>query len=95
MRDSIMLLVLAKTAGDLNPEEEARLLGGGGETFVEEAKLTDSEESEVARRVGTEVGKVLHMPRKRSRSRITPHSQGCLDNALRTASDLYLMSAPA
>ena len=50
MRDS-MLLVLAKHAGDLNPEEEARLLGGGGETFVEEARLTDSEESEVARRV--------------------------------------------
>ena len=50
MRES-MLLVLAKNAGDLNPEEEARLLGGGGETFVEEAKLTDSEESEVARRV--------------------------------------------
>ena len=48
MRDS-MLLVLAKNAGDLN--REARRLGGGGETFVEGAKLTDSEESEIVRRV--------------------------------------------
>lgn len=51
MRES-MLLTLAKNAGDLNAEEDARLLvGQGGETFVEDAKLTDVEEAEVARRV--------------------------------------------
>lgn len=51
MRES-MLLTLAKSAGDLDPAEEARLLGGeGGETFVEEQKLTEREETEVARRV--------------------------------------------
>ncbi|KAK4696428.1 hypothetical protein P7C71_g1476, partial [Lecanoromycetidae sp. Uapishka_2] len=51
MRES-MLLTLAKSAGDLNVDEEARLLGGeGGETFVEKEKLTDREETEVARRV--------------------------------------------
>lgn len=51
MRES-MLLTLAKNAGDLNPAEEARLLGGeGGETFVEQEKLTEREETEVARRV--------------------------------------------
>ena len=51
MRDS-MLLTLAKNAGDLNATEEARILGGeGGETFVEQEKLTDIEETEVARRV--------------------------------------------
>ena len=51
MRES-MLLTLAKNAGDLNPAEEARLLGGdGGETFVEKEKLTEREETEVARRV--------------------------------------------
>ena len=50
MRES-MLLALAKSANDLNPEDEARLLGGnGGETFVEEQKLTEMEETEVARR---------------------------------------------
>ena len=51
MRES-MLLTLAKSAGDLNAVEEARLLGGeGGETFVEKEKLADVEETEVARRV--------------------------------------------
>lgn len=51
MRES-MLLTLAKSAGDLNAMEEARLLGGeGGETFVEKEKLADIEETEVARRV--------------------------------------------
>lgn len=51
MRES-MLLTLAKNAGDLNPAEETRLLGGdGGETFVEKEKLTEREETEVARRV--------------------------------------------
>ncbi len=51
MRES-MLLTLAKSAGELNAMEEARLLGGeGGETFVEEKKLADIEETEVARRV--------------------------------------------
>ena len=50
MRES-MLLALAKSANDLDPEDEARLLGGnGGETFVEEQKLTEMEEAEVARR---------------------------------------------
>ena len=51
MRES-MLLALAKSAGDPNAMEEARLLGGeGGDTFVEEEKLADIEETEVARRV--------------------------------------------
>lgn len=41
-----------KNAGDLNAEEEARLLvGQGGVTFVEEAKLTDVEKAEVTRRI--------------------------------------------
>lgn len=51
MRESI-LLTLAKNAGDLDPAEESKLLGGeGGETFAEEEKLTGIEENEVARRV--------------------------------------------
>ena len=45
-----MLLALAKMAGDLNATEEAKLLGGEGATFVEEQKLADVEETEVARR---------------------------------------------
>ena len=45
-----MLLALAKEAGDLNAAEEARLLGGEGETFTEEQKLSEVEEAEVARR---------------------------------------------
>ena len=49
MRES-MLLALAKMAGDLNAEEEAKLLGGEGETFVEKEKLSEVEEGEVARR---------------------------------------------
>ena len=49
MRES-MLLALAKMAGDLNGEEEAKLLGGEGETFVEKEKLSEMEEREVARR---------------------------------------------
>ena len=49
MRES-MLLALAKAAGDLNAAEEARLLGGEGETFTEEQKLSELEEGEVARR---------------------------------------------
>ena len=35
--------------------------------------------------------KVLHMPRKGSRCRITPRPEGCLDNALRVVSELYLV----
>ena len=49
MRES-MLLALAKVAGDLNAEEEAKLLGGEGQTFVEKEKLSEVEEGEVARR---------------------------------------------
>ena len=49
MRES-MLLALARMAGDLNATEEAKLLGGEGATFVEEQKLADVEETEVARR---------------------------------------------
>ena len=49
MRKS-MLLALAKAAGDINAAEEARLLGGEGETFTEEQKLSELEEREVARR---------------------------------------------
>ena len=49
LRES-MLLALAKMAGDLDPLEEARLLGGEGETFVEAEKLSEVEEEEVARR---------------------------------------------
>lgn len=45
-----MLLALARMAGDLNATEEAKLLGGKGATFVEEQKLADVEEAEVARR---------------------------------------------
>ena len=45
-----MLLALAKVIGDLNTTEEARLLGGEGEIFTEEEKLSEVEESEVARR---------------------------------------------
>ena len=52
MRES-MLLTLVKSAGDLDVEAEARLLGGeeGGETFVEKERLAEIEESEVARRI--------------------------------------------
>ena len=49
MRES-MLLALARMAGDLNATEEAKLLGGECATFVEEQKLADVEETEVARR---------------------------------------------
>ena len=49
MRES-MLLALAKMAGDLNAEEEVKLLGGEGKTFVEKEKLLEVEEGEVARR---------------------------------------------
>ena len=49
MRES-MLLALARMAGDLNAMEEAKLLGGEDATFVEELKLADVEETEVARR---------------------------------------------
>ena len=49
MRES-MLLALARMAGELNATEEAKLLGRKGGTFVEEQKLADVEENEVARR---------------------------------------------
>lgn len=49
LRES-MLLALAKMAGDLNAEEEVKLLGGEGATFVEKEKLSEVEEGEVARR---------------------------------------------
>ena len=45
-----MLLALAKMAGDLDAEEEARLLGVEADTFVEAEKLSEIEEGEVARR---------------------------------------------
>ena len=46
---SSMLLALARSAGDLDAEEEARILSEGGEhTFVEEQKLDPLEEAEVA-----------------------------------------------
>ena len=49
IRESI-LLALAKVAGSLNGEEEAKSLGGERETFMEKEKLSDVEEREVARR---------------------------------------------
>ena len=49
MRES-MLPALAKATGDLDGAEGARLLGGEGETFTEEQKLSEVEEGEVARR---------------------------------------------
>ena len=49
MRES-MLIALARMAGDLNATEEAKLLGGEGATFLEDQKLADVEETEVARR---------------------------------------------
>lgn len=46
-----MLLTLAKSAGDLDPGEEARLLGEPGqETFQQEGQLGTEEEDEIARR---------------------------------------------
>lgn len=46
---SSMLLALARSAGDPDAEEEARILSEGGEhTFVEEQKLDPLEEAEVA-----------------------------------------------
>ncbi|KAM0802259.1 hypothetical protein BDR22DRAFT_887507 [Usnea florida] len=49
MRES-MLVSLARMAGDLNATEEAKFLGGEGAMSVEEQKLADVEETEVARR---------------------------------------------
>ena len=54
-----MLLALAKMAGDLDAEEEARLLGVEAETFVEAEKLSEVEEAEIARRaLETHEGKI-------------------------------------
>lgn len=51
MRQS-MLLILAKSTGDLDAEEEARLLGEAGqETFEEEQRLEEGAELEIGRRV--------------------------------------------
>lgn len=50
MRQSLSL-VLAKSAGDLCAEEEARLLGETGmETFEENEKLDERTETEIGRR---------------------------------------------
>ena len=47
-----MLLVLAKTVGDLSDEEETKLLGEKDvELFDEESKLSEPEEEEIVRRV--------------------------------------------
>ena len=46
-----MLLALARYAGDLERDEEARLLGDGARTFVEKEKLSDKEETEIARQI--------------------------------------------
>ena len=46
-----MQLTLAKHAGDLDKEEEASLLGDGGETFVEGEKLDEKEEGEIAKQI--------------------------------------------
>ena len=47
-----MLVTLAKSVGDLNAEEEAKLLGTPGqETFVDKERLGEAEEAEIGRRV--------------------------------------------
>ena len=50
LRES-MLLTLTRYAGDLTKEEETKLLVAGGETFVEDEKLEQSEKREMARQI--------------------------------------------